>query len=169
MRLPESAAATAPRHRRAKINATCPEPAYESGEPLPGECGQPPAKTLATAASPTIRSVAPTGDARSQSSEPEADTAIEPARRETDTSLRNSGVRRYEIYWASSPDKSASQYGVLAGLPVQLRHELSAPVRNRPLCQRPAPTPYPRFIHARGPALPGGKTQTDERVGLGFC
>ena len=62
-----------------------PRTAYESGEPLPGECGQPPAKTPATAASPTIRSVAPTGDARSQSSEPEADTAIEPARRETDT------------------------------------------------------------------------------------
>ena len=62
-----------------------PRTVYESGEPLPGECGQPPAKTPATAASPTIRSVAPTGDARSQSSEPEADTAIEPARRETDT------------------------------------------------------------------------------------
>ena len=62
-----------------------PRTAYESGEPLPGQCGQPPAKTPATEASPTIRSVAATGDAGSQSSEPEADTAIEPARRETDT------------------------------------------------------------------------------------
>ena len=62
-----------------------PRTAYQSGEPLPGQCGQPPAKTPATAASPTIRSVAATGDATSQSSEPEADTAIEPARRETDT------------------------------------------------------------------------------------
>ena len=57
--------------------------AHESGEPLPGECGQPPAKTPATAASPTIRSVAATGDAGSQSIEPEADTAIKQARRET--------------------------------------------------------------------------------------
>ena len=62
-----------------------PRTAYESGEPVPSECGQPPAKTPATAASPTIRSVAPTGNARSHASEPEADTAIEPARRETDT------------------------------------------------------------------------------------
>ena len=62
-----------------------PRTAYESGEPLPGQCRQPPPKTPATAASPTIRSAAATGDARSQSSEPKADTAIEPARRETNT------------------------------------------------------------------------------------
>ena len=62
-----------------------PRTAYESGEPLPGECGQPPTTTPATAASPTIRSVAETGDAGSQSSESEAGTAIKPAPRETDT------------------------------------------------------------------------------------
>ena len=62
-----------------------PRSAYESGEPLASECGQPPAKTPASAASPTIRSVAPTDDARHQSSDPETDTAIEPARRKTDT------------------------------------------------------------------------------------
>ena len=62
-----------------------PRTAYESDEPPPGQCGQAPAKTPATAAPPTIRSVAATSDAGSQASEPEADTAIEPARRETDT------------------------------------------------------------------------------------
>ena len=62
-----------------------PQTAYESGERLPGERGQPPAKTPATAASPTIPSVAEASAAGSQSSEPEAGTAIKPAPRETDT------------------------------------------------------------------------------------
>ena len=62
-----------------------PRTTYESGEPLPSECGPPPTTTPATAASPTIRGVAATDDAGSQSSESEAGTAINPAPRETDT------------------------------------------------------------------------------------
>ena len=48
------------------------------------------------------------------------------------------GVRRNEIYKTRSPGEPVSQYGVLAGLRVQLYDGLSAPRTNRPLCQRRA-------------------------------
>ena len=81
-RVRHSDSPAAPAH---KDKRHMPRTAYESGEPLPGQCRQPPPKTPATAASPTIRSAAATGHAGNQSSEPEADTAIKPAHPETNT------------------------------------------------------------------------------------
>ena len=148
MRLPESAAATAPRHRRAKINATCPEPPTNPANRCPASAGNRPRRRLPPRPPPrSAASHQPATPGASPASRRQTPPSSRRAARRTHP-LRNSGVRRYEIYWARSPDKSASQYGVLAGLPVQLRHELSAPVRNRPLCQRPALHRILGFIHA---------------------